>query len=158
MEKFKLVTKKRKGFTLIEVIACTLLLGIVVIGATIVSQQIAVMKTESRNSVYLSLHNLNVMERIRQMSYELVGEEELLSFYDTDMFGDSQYNTNVYIETASFEHFRVYDIRIETRMIGYRQMLVSTYTMTNIGGHHVPDDFIGAEGGTPGDGGDNVLE
>lgn len=159
MNKLRTCLKKRKGFTLVEVIACTLLLAIVVIGAVAVSRQIAMMKTESRNSVYLSTHNLNVMERIRQMSYELAEGEELLAFYDTDVMGNSQYNTVVYIETATFEHFRVYNIRIETRMIGYKQTLVSTYTMTNIGGHHVPDDFIGDGEGTPGDGGDeNVLE
>ncbi len=155
----KLFSKPRKGFTLIEVIACTVILAIVVIGSMVVSNQISMMKTESRNTVYLSLHNLNVMERLRQMSYELEEGETLLNYYNTDVFGNSQYNTDVYLENATFEHFRVYNVRIETRMIGYKQTLVSTYTLTSIGGHHVPDDFLGdSEDPADPSGGGVVLE
>lgn len=149
--------KSRKGFTLVEVVSCTIILALVVMGAIVVSRQIATMKTESRNTVYLSTHNLNVMEQLRQMSYELADGEELLAFYNSDTFGTSQFNTDVYIDTSLFEHFRVYNIRIESRMIGYKQTLVSTFTMTNIGGHHTPDDFIGGDS-QPGEDGDITLE
>lgn len=135
----------RKGFTLVEVIACTVILVMVVIGATLVSRQISVMKTESRNTVYMSLHNLNVMERLRQMSYDLQTGEELLAYYSSDTFGTSEFTTDVYVQMSTWDSFKVYSVRIETRMQGYTQLLISTYTMTNIGGYHRIEDINGTD-------------
>lgn len=132
---------KRKGFSLIEVVACTLILAIVVIGTVSVSNKIGLMKTEARNEVQLSLHNLNIMERLRQMSYSLGEGEELLNYYSSDVFGSSTINSDVYIETAIWDDFRIYNIRIESRMKGYNQDLVSAYSMTNIVGYKKPSSM-----------------
>ncbi len=151
-KKLRLLNKKRKGFTLVETIACCVILAIVTIGAVSISAHISALKVEARNTVYLSTHNLNVMERIRQMSYALSEGEELLSFYGgtldaagnrggNTLFDSSDIYTDVYIQTAVWDDFRVYNVRMESRMVKYKQSLVSTYTMTNIGGYFQPESI-----------------
>lgn len=153
------IQTRRKGFTLVETIACCLILAIVTIGAASVSAHISALKVEARNSVYLTTHNLNVMERLRQMSYSLAEGEELLNFYGgtLDMLGNrggnpvfdsSDIYTDVYIETAPWDDFRVYNVRIDSRMVKYKQTLVSTYTMTNIGGYKTPESIEDSDEGS----------
>lgn len=131
----KIIRKKRKGFTLAEVIACTIILALVSIGTSAVSGHISALKVEARNNVYLSTHNLNVMERLRQMAYDKVETEELHSFYDEDVFSTNSIITKVYVQTSIWENFRIYSVRIDSRIPGSKQKLVNTYTLTDIGGH-----------------------
>lgn len=152
MKKRRRLRKTRKGFTLVETIACCVILAIVTIGTVSISAHISALKVEARNSVYLSTHNLNVMERLRQMSYSLTTDESLLSFYGGTMdaagnrggntiFDTSEIYTDVYIQTAVWDDFKVYVVRMESRMVKYKQTLVSTYTMTNIGGYKQPESI-----------------
>ena len=86
------------------------------------------------------------------MSYAQAPGEELLNFYGgtidaagnrsgNTIFDSSDIYTDVYIQTAVWDDFRVYSIRMESRMVKYKQTLVSTYTMTNIGGYYEPESL-----------------
>lgn len=141
----------RRGFTLVEVIASTVILAVCIIGMAIASQTITRLKTEARNDVFLTTHNLNVMERLRQMTFDLQPGEELLAYYASDTFGTSEINTDVYIDTSTLGQFRVYDVRIESRMIGYVQMLTSKYAFTNMGGYKSIESMEPGGGYTPPD-------
>lgn len=163
MIKIKVILgKKRKGFTLIEAVACMMVLAIVSLGMFAVSNQINQMRIRARNEIWLSMHNLNCMERLRQMSYELQPGEELLDFYGSvgnqagldpshgpivqDIFSTTEAETSVWINMAKLEKFRVYHVRIHSRMIGYTQTLTNTYVFTNMGGPRYVN--IGEEEGT----------
>lgn len=144
----KRLTKPRKGFTLVEMIICALILAIVVICVASISGTLSTLKTETRNSIFLSMHNLNTSERLRQMVYELPEGEQLNAFYGaptgtgaggvidpSDIFSTDEILTRVFVTAGSMDHFQVYVVRIESQMRGYKQRLVSSYTLTNIGGH-----------------------
>lgn len=138
--------KARKGFTLVEVVACTVILAIVTIGAVAISNQILQMKTEARNTVYLSMHNLNTMERLRQMVYELPKGQMLLSYYNQDTFSSSDILTEVFIDSAVWDDFQIYEVKIESRMKIYHQLLKSSYTLTSIGGYSNLEDSVEGDG------------
>lgn len=140
--------RKRRAFTLVETVLCCVILAIVTIGTASVSAHVSALKVEARNSVFLTTHNLNVMERIRQMSYDLRDGEVLLAYYGPDTFSTSEISTTAYIDQTSLDDFYVYNIRLESKMQGYQQILVSTYTMTNIGGPRKPESI--EDGGDPG--------
>lgn len=126
--------KTRKGFTLVETVACCLILAVVTVGVVAISQHIALLKTESRNKVQMTLHNLDCMERLRQMSYELGDGEELLNYYDKSVFSNNDFDTEVFLEMTELDTYRVYNVRMITKTVGYKQKLVNTYVFTNIGG------------------------
>lgn len=145
---------RRKGFTLVETIACCVILAVVTVGVVSVSKHINSLKAEARNDVMLSLHNLDCMERLRQMAYALPTGEELLSYYSSDVFGTNDFDTEVFIEMATLDDYRVYNVRIDSRVIGYKKHLVNTYIFTSIGGPKpitedtfdtgiTPDDVLG---------------
>lgn len=141
------LARKRKGLTLAEIIICTLVLAVVTIGVVSVGNSIAVMKTETRNSVFLSIHNLNVAEQLRQMLLELPEGQELAAYYGAstdgnvggiaakDPFSTRDITTRVFLSKVTMDTFDVYSVRVESQMRGYYQTMTDTFTMTNIGGH-----------------------
>ena len=137
--------KARKGFTLVEVVACTIILAMVTIGTVSISGRINVMRTDARNATYLSLHNLNVMEELRQRLYNLGPGEELPGFYNATEFSSSTITTTVKLDMATWDNFRVYDVVIDSRVNATKQPLRSRYTLTNIGRPTYIDDIRGIE-------------
>lgn len=136
--------RKRKGFSLVEMVAVAIILAIITISVTFVSQAVSVLRTQQRNSIYLSTHNLNVMEQIRREMNQLGETGELPSYYgdvdgaqDTGIeardFSTTEIATRVYITKTPWDNFHVYSVRIESRVRGYVQRLNSTYILTDIG-------------------------
>lgn len=138
------IKRKRKGFSLVEMVAVAIILAVITISVTFVSQAVSVLRTQQRNSIYLSTHNLNVMEQIRREMNQLGETGELPSYYgdvdgaqDTGIevrdFSTTEIATRVYITKAPWDNFHVYSVRIESRVRGYVQRLNSTYILTDIG-------------------------
>lgn len=140
--------KRRKAFTLVEVVVCALILSLVTIGAVSVSSQINALKSSSQNTVYLTLHNLNCMEQLRQMSYDLANGVELFSHYGPDVFGTSKIDTDVYLDMAKMGEFRVYSVRIQSSMKDYNDSLVNTYVFTSIGRYQNSSDVENEDSGS----------
>lgn len=124
--------KRRRGFTLIEIIGCTVMMALIVIGVVAVSLSIDDMRVGTRNTVYLSTHNLNCMERIRQMCLDPT--QDMLLYYGDDMFGSDEIETDISLTPSTWDHFTAYRVTIESRMREYRQRLTSVYLITDIGG------------------------
>lgn len=127
--------KARRGFTLIEMMASTILLAVIVIGVMALSRSIGMQKTTTENTVYLSLHNLECMERLRQMAATVgqIPSQTLANSYDDSEFGSLDIETNIYVETANYEHFYVYRVTVRSKMREFPQRLTSHYVMTSIG-------------------------
>lgn len=123
---------KKKGFTMVEVVGCTVMLTLIVIGVVAVSKTIDEMKVSTRNTVYLSLHNLNCMERLRQIA--LSEDEGLLLSYSDEDLGSDMIETTATIERATWDKYNIYNVTISSRMREMPQRLVSKYIITDIGG------------------------
>lgn len=63
--------KKRKGFSLVEMIAVAIMLAIITISCVLVSHTVSAMRIRSRNNILMSTHNMNVMEQLRQEMNEI---------------------------------------------------------------------------------------
>lgn len=124
--------RKKKGFTMVEVVGCTVMLALIVIGVVAVSKAIDEMKVSTRNTVYLSLHNLNCMERLRQIA--LSEDEGLLLSYSDEDLGSDMIETTATIERATWDKYSIYNVTISSRMREMPQRLVSKYIITDIGG------------------------
>lgn len=150
--------KKRSGFTLIEMVVVTIILGIVTIGCAVVGKAVNDQRIMARNSIYLTTHNLNVMEQLRQHMNSLGIHGSLVNYYgfqDDDeeraiwvaehpgsTLADAQlrpdYSTNdvrteVFISTTQWDNFHLYNIRIESKLKGYSARVINDYVMTDIG-------------------------
>lgn len=148
--------KKRSGFTLVEMVVVTIVLAIVTIACVIVSRAVNDQRVQSRNSIYLTTHNLNVMEQLRRyMNTE--GEGKVLysyyGFQDDDEeralivaagedpattplrpdYSTEDVRTEVFIEIVPWDNFHLYNIRIESKLIGYNSRVTNNYIMTDIG-------------------------
>lgn len=124
--------RRRKGFTLIEVIGCTVMLCLIVIGVVAVSYSIDDMRTRTRNTVYLSIHNLDCMERVRQMCLDPT--QDILLYYGDDTFGSDDIETEVTLTPSAWDHYTVYSVTVSSKMREQNQRLVSEYLITDIGG------------------------
>lgn len=136
--------KKRRGFSLVEMVAVAIVLAITVISVTYISQAASVLRTQHRNSVYLTTHQLNVMEKLRREMNQLGENAELESYYGavdpaehpdivTKDFSTTSITTEVYVTKSTWDNFNIYYIQIDSRMKGYVQRLKSTYILTDIG-------------------------
>ena len=123
--------KKRKGFTMIEMIASTALLTLIVIGVMSSSLMIESLETQTKNTVYLSVHNLNCMERLRKECTE--SDSGLLSYYGDDYLGTIDIETVAYLERATWDHFNIYRVKIQSNVRETSQVLTSEYVITDIG-------------------------
>lgn len=152
----RVLQKKRAGFTLVEMIVVTIILAIVTIACTLVAQAVNDQRIMARNSIYLTTHNLNVMEQLRR-EMNVQGEtKELYSYYgfqDDDEerrlmeaagldpsttplrpdYSTGDVRTEVFIEIVPWDNFHLYNIRIESKLIGYNSRVTNTYVMTDIG-------------------------
>lgn len=136
--------KKRRGFSLVEMVATAIVLAITVISVTYISQAVTVLRTQHRNSVYLTTHQLNVMEQLRREMNQLGENAELESYYGavdpmehpdivTKDFSTTSITTEVYVTKSTWDNFNVYYVQVDSRMKGYVQRLKSTYILTDIG-------------------------
>lgn len=149
--------KNRKGFSLVEMVVAVLVLSIIVIACVKVTQATSALRIQSRNSIVMSTHNLNVMERLKEEIDNLGETGYLYTYYgfaddeeEADMleaagkdpndrslyrmdFSSEQVRTEVYIDIYMWDNFFIYDVRIESKMIGYPQRLVNTLILTSIG-------------------------
>ena len=131
--------KRRKGFTLLETIGCTVMMAFIVATVTSVSIAIDDLRAGTRNTVFMSTHNLNCMERVRQMALETT--EDILLFYGDDVMGTDDIETEVILEPATWDHFMIYSVTINSRMRDQKQKLTSKYLITNIGGVSYEEEF-----------------
>lgn len=123
--------RRRKGFSLIEMITCTAILALIVIVVVRSSMAVDTLRVQTRDSVYLSLHNLNTMERLRQQCLD--DGDTMLLYYDDIALGSSTIQTEAFLKEATLDHFKVYRVRIESMMRDTRQRLTSEYIITSIG-------------------------
>lgn len=123
---------RRKGFTMIEVIGCTVMMALIVIAVVAVSLAIDGLRANTRNSVYMSVHNLDCIERIRQMCFDTT--QDMLLYYGDDVFGSSDIQTEVSLEPATWDHYTIYRVTVSSKMRDEKQRLTSTYLITDIGG------------------------
>ena len=123
--------KRRKGNTLIDVIVSTALITFICI--VVVQSTLAIdgMRAATRNTVFMSVHNLNCMERIRLLCQENPGG--LLLYYGDDQMGSLKYETEVTLEPTMWDHFNIYEVKVSTKMREGEQRLVSNYIITDIG-------------------------
>lgn len=89
------------------------------------------LRVQTRDSVYLSLHNLNTMERLRQQCLE--DGSTMLLYYDDVALGTATIETEAFLKEASVDHFRIYKVRIESKVRDTNQRLTSEYIITSIG-------------------------
>lgn len=123
--------KRRKGLSMIEMITCTIILALIVITVVRSSMAIDTLRVQTRDSVYLSLHNLNTMERLRQQCLE--DGSTMLLYYDDVALGTATIETEAFLKEASVDHFRIYKVRIESKVRDTNQRLTSEYIITSIG-------------------------
>lgn len=123
--------RRRKGFSLIEMITCTAILALIVIVVVRSSMAVDTLRVQTRDSVYLSLHNLNTMERLRQQCLD--DGNSMLLYYDDVALGSSTIQTEAFLKEATLDHFKVYKVRIESMMRDTHQRLTSEYIITSIG-------------------------
>lgn len=126
------LARSRSGFTLVEVIGATVMLALIVVAVVRVSGAIDSLRTDTRNMVYLSTHNLDCAERIRQLCLD--DSQELLLFYGDDVLGSDEIETTAELEVATWDDYNVYSVKITSKMRDYEQRLVSDYLLTDIGG------------------------
>lgn len=122
---------RRSGFTLVEVIGSTVMLALIVVGVVSVSMAIDGLRTQTKNAVYLSTHNLDCMERIRQMCLD--DSQEMLLYYGDDVLGSDSIETTAELVPATWDHYNVYNVTIKSKMRDYQQQLTSEYLITDIG-------------------------
>lgn len=136
--------KSRKGFSLVEMVAVAICLAIITVSVVSVSQAVSVLRTQQRNAIYLSIHNLNVMEQLRKEMNDLGETGELSTYYGpvdeslntgivTRDFSNVDINTKVYVTKVPWDNFIVYQVKIESKVRGYVQKLTNTYILTDIG-------------------------
>lgn len=128
----KKLSRKRRGFTMIEVIGCTVMMALIVSGVVAASLAIDNLRVTTRNSVYLSIHNLNCMERLRQQLLD--GTEDMLLYYGDDVLGSDTIETQATLELSTWDKFSIYSVVIESKMRDYQQRLTTEYLITDIGG------------------------
>lgn len=134
------LSSRRKGFTLVEVIASAAFLAFIVIAVVSVSHGITAQKEASENSVYMSTHNLNCMERLRQMAWQALAVGSQLNNYYEDMeFGTTDIETFVYVTTTELGRYHVYNVRIASKMRVGRQRLTQNYVLTDMGAQSVSE-------------------
>lgn len=124
--------KRRRGFTLIEIIGATVMMALIVIGVVAVSLSIDDMRVGTRNTVYMSTHNLNCIERIQQMCLDPT--QDMLLYYGDDVFGSDTIETEVFLELATWDKFSIYRVTIESCMREGGQRLTNVYLITDISG------------------------
>lgn len=125
--------QKKKGFTLVEAVVTTLLISITCLTVAKVVISVNNSRMDMQNTVYLSNHNLNCMERLRQMARDTDGM--LLDHYGSETFGTNDFDTNVDIETVPLGDYFIYyvDIQSSTKTNGRFNKAEDTFIMTNIG-------------------------
>lgn len=119
----------RRGFTLVETIACALILSVVILGVLGAASTIKNSQASARNRLYLGVHQLNVMEELRQKAFT----ERLLAFYDESAFSTSDITTTVRIEESALENFIVYRVEMESKMKDSKDFIYNVFTLTDIG-------------------------
>lgn len=130
--------RRRKGFTLIETIATASMLALIVITVVTSSLSIAAMRKATKDTVYLSIHNLNQMERLRQIA--ISEEEGLLDFYSNDVLGSLTVETTAEVSRTAWDHFTVYHVTLKSKMKDSGARLTSEYVVTDIGGTVLSDE------------------
>ena len=131
--------RKRKGFTMVEMIACTVMLALLVVGVVNCVLSIQALRAKTADSVLLSTHNINCLERLRQMAADPY--EEILLYYGDETFGSSDIATDIVLEKATIGSYNVWCATITSEMRDTHRKLVSTYTITNIGGIDYTESF-----------------
>ena len=114
-----------------EVIGSTVMLVLVVLAVVQVSVTIDTMRVDTRNSVYLSVHNLDCMERLRQMCLD--DTQQMLLYYGDDVLGSNDIETTATLRVATWDDYNIYSVTINSKMRDYQQRLVSEFLMTDIG-------------------------
>lgn len=131
--------RKRHGITLIEMVFSMAVFVVIVMFTAQISQNISGLKNRTTDTVYLSMHNLNVMERIRQWSSEPYGD--LLLYYGDDEVGTTDIQTSAELVKSTCGTFNIYEVKITSKMRANRTRLVTTYVVTDIGGTRLVEEI-----------------
>lgn len=128
--------KRRKGFTLVEVIATAVLISLIVVIVVQATMSVNALRVKTSDSVRLSVHNLNTIERLRQMCQdETYG---LLRFYGDEVLGSTEVETTATIDWTLWDRYYIYDVVLESKMRGTGNRLVSRCVITDIVSTELP--------------------
>lgn len=121
---------KRRG-TIAESLLSMVLLVVVAMALIQVTNTVMATKTRTRDTVFLSLHNVNCYEKLRQ---ELIkGDGQILKYYGDDYLGSSTIYTEANVEVSTLDTYSIYEITVSSRQRATKTKLRSTYLLTNIG-------------------------
>lgn len=123
--------ESRRGFTLVEMVACTVILSMVILGIISVAKTIKTSQVESRNNTYMAMHQLNIIGRIKKMALE---SEHLMGYYAEDVFSTSEFRTTVTVQESSLGEFLVYRVEMRTETVETGDRMSNSFIITNIGG------------------------
>lgn len=126
---FRKFRKTRKGFSMLESIASAIILSIIIIGVLSVKRTVQAENIRARESLYMSMHQLSVMEELKQMS----GRSRLLAYYGPSEFSTLEFETTVNVTESSIGDFLVYYVELNTYNEDKSEHMRNTFTMTNIG-------------------------
>lgn len=133
-ERVHRVPGRRMGFTLIEMVACTVILSILIISVLSVAKTVKAAQVEARNKTYMAVHQLDIMERLKQMAYS---ESNLLSYYGTEVLGTDKFKTDAKVETAVMGDFLLYRVTLRTSERSSGMLMSNTFVLSNAGGPKV---------------------
>lgn len=114
---------------MLESIASALILSIIIIGVLSVKRVVQTESIRARESLYMSMHQLNVMEELKQMA----GRARLLAYYGPTEFSTLEYETTVNIEESAMGDFIIYYVEMDTYNEDKSEHMHNAFTMTNIG-------------------------
>lgn len=120
----------RKRAELIEACLSSMCLGLLLFAAVSVVAWISSMRAESRAIAYMTVHNLDCMERLKADA-KLSGND-LLDRYVNDEFSSADIETTVSTSQFSIDGLKGYVVRIKSKEIGSPYKLESKYVLTLI--------------------------
>lgn len=120
----------RKRGELIEACLSSMCLGLLLFAAVSVVAWISSMRAESRAVAYMTVHNLDCMERLKADA-KLSGND-LLDRYVNDEFSSADIETTVSTSQFSVDGLKGYVVRIKSKEIGSPYKLESKYVLTLI--------------------------
>lgn len=128
--------RKRRGFSFIEIITVTGILALVVVVVVRASISVAAMKKHTGDITYLAVHNMKVMEDLRNRA--MTGTSELLSIYggddgSNDEFSSIDIKTVVLVDSTKWGTQTIYRVKMESKLKNGRTKLESEFVITTIG-------------------------
>lgn len=106
-------------------------MALIILGVMKVTVTINSLRTATRDTVYLSVHNLNCMEKIRQDF--VYGDRSPLLYYGDDELGDLYITTSAELSQSSWGNYNIYYVVLKSRMRESSVSLTNEFMFTDIG-------------------------